>query len=131
MIRRCGYDPKSQALEMWSLAPRTQKPSLVSIEEKMEGNKIIWTVQNTSDLEVSKVVTHFFHLNEAKTTQLSNWYGKLFDEAIVLAKDREKGLMKIKALEEELEEIKAKLEETSKAAPPPVLQIKAIVQSVA
>lgn len=115
---------------MWSLAPRTKKPSLVSFAEKMDGDKIIWIVQNTTDLEVSKVVTHFSHLNEAKMVQLSNIYGRLFDETIILAKDREIFLMKIKVMKEEIEDLKVKLEEASKVASPPVLEIEALAPPV-
>lgn len=84
---------------------------------------MILIVQNTSDLEVSKAITDFAHLNDAKIDQLSNRYAQLFKSLVTIVNDRDKGMMKIKVLEDELEELRAKFEEASKTIPPPIPKI--------
>src|SRR5271156_2802175 len=89
VIKGFGYSPKSQAFAMWSLSPKDQKPQLVNIQENMVGNQMVWSVQNTGDLEISQIMTHWAHLNEDKTKKLSERCSTLLEETSALSKDRD------------------------------------------
>src|SRR5271156_1073230 len=89
MIKGFGYDRKSQAFSMWNLSPKDQKPQLLNIQENMVGNQMVWSVQNTGDLEISQIMTHWAQLNEDKTKQLSERYTNLLEETSALSKDRD------------------------------------------
>ena len=65
---RFNIDAKS--LAVWSMAPTTNKPKLIDLSSIDQENMIVWTLQGTSGIEISKAVKHLSFMNEAKMLKI-------------------------------------------------------------
>src|SRR5271156_5395037 len=102
VLKGSGFDPKSKTLAIWSLAPATQKPLVMTIREGKRADRMIWNLQNTSDTEIAQLMTQVSFMNLAKVDDLSKRYETTFGQMMALAKKHEEVVVKNHTLEEQI-----------------------------
>lgn len=71
---------------------------------------VVWTLQGTSGIEISKALNHFSFMNEAKVEEIETRLSKFLDGYIDVRKLYEDELRKIHVYKERIEELEAKVQ---------------------
>jgi regulator of replication initiation timing len=131
VLKGSGFDPKSKTLAIWSLAPATQKPLVMTIREEKRADRMIWNLQNTSDTEIAQLMTQVSFMNLAKVDDLSKRYETTFGQMMALAKKHEEVVVKNHSLEEQIAKLKEELEESKREKTPIIEEATNVVIDVA
>ena len=114
--RGSGFNVDTKTLAVWSVAPDTNKPKMMDIQETAQGNMIVWTLDNTSGKELSSLVKHFALMNDEKMDQIEIRLAALCNECLDVRKLYEEELksnyvhrQRIRELEEKIQSLEAEL----------------------
>ena len=78
--RGSSFNIDTKTLAIWSIAPETNKPKMMDVEETTQGKMLTWTLDNTTGKEVSNMMKHLALMNEAKMDQIEDRLATSYNE---------------------------------------------------
>lgn len=90
------------------MAPETNNPKLMDVQNIPEGNMIVQTLQSTSSVEISKAMKHFSFMNEANVDEMETKLVRNLHDYLDIRKLYEEELKKSYVYNQRIEELKVK-----------------------